>query len=357
MLVLNSSLFAQIDCSKALIQDLTAQSVDESSVLHYLNIIDEEIYKKAQSEGGFGFELPIDGVPFGADADYNDFSEWRKKKFQQNEFTHSSNFSSNYLSKKVSADGYKSYDNCINQTSKAAGLFIKVVDSDKKFVTIEIYYKITTGSQLNDIIVQYSDLKNGKISGVADGKLFNKDETIRPMQTIRKIITRGNPSESVLGVVNAGDFSQSFKVNGYTPPIPPPTCKPKTIQIDAASYDQLESKNICNNCLGYGVGIITNANASNRENKAVYKFNVSCSGEYVVEIQYTAMQSRPVSISMNNQTFNDSGCDGTTGGWASPTLKWESQGTVLLEKGENKLELYRTTPFPHIRQIKIRPLK
>jgi len=354
LILIFNTINAQEDCSKALLQDLIAQKVDKSSELHYLNIIDEKTYNQAKNNGGFGFEIPINGIPFGADADYNDFSEWRKEKFTKEEFTHNTNSSSNFLSKKVSENGYKSYDNCINQKAGASGLFIKVVDSDKNTITIEIFYKPGAESTFEPIKINDSYLKNGTITGIPLEKIFNLNETISPLQKISKIITRDNSNEPLYGAINAGVLTSSFKVNGYTPPIPVPVCKPEIIQLDANSY-QPNSINICDNCHGYGVGIITNNSSAVQEDKAVYNVNFSCSGKYDVEIYYTSAQSRPIQVSLNNIVINSNACGNVTGGWYSQTLKWEYVGVVNAKKGTNTFQLYRNNVFPHIRFIRFIP--
>jgi|GEM_PF-5802334 len=342
----------QEDCSKALIQDMYAQVVNKSSALHYLNIIDESTYNKAKKDGGFGVKIPFNGLPLGGDANFSDFSEWRKKTFREENFSYDTDYSSSILSKTVSPSGYKSYDNCINMTSKLPGLFMNVIDSDKKYVTIEIYYKSGLGS--NHSIEIESDLKNGEISGVEGGKIFSHGYSIEPNHTIRRIITRKDPKEVVTGTLNAGGFATSFKVNGYIPPIPPPLCKPEIIKVDANSY-RSGSINICDNCHGYGVGIISNNSPAVQENRALYSINFNCSGRYDVEIYYTAAQKRPIQVSLNDKIINSNACGNVTGGWHAQTLRWVNVGVVDAKKGTNIFELYRNNVFPHIRSVRFIP--
>lgn len=350
--LINFTLFAQVDCSKALQQDLIAQSIDKTSAIHYLNIIDEDLYDTAKSEGGFGLELPIEGIPFGVDADFSDFSEWRKEKFRKEEFIHNTSFSSTFLSRKVSDNGYKSFDNCMRLQSGEAGLFIKVVDSDEEVVEIEIFFKPGPGKN-SPLKISNSELINGNIAGIDAGKIFDEMKEIIPFEKIRLYVTRIESQETVRGKINASGLTTSFKVNGYTAPIPPPPCKFENVKIDASSF--IESTNICNNCHNYGAGIITNKNSTDQENKAVYEVNIKCSGQYEIEIYYAAAESRPLQLLVNNETINSNACNGTTGGFKSRYLKWEKQGLVTMEEGINRVELYRNSYFPHIRSIRFTP--
>ena len=130
----------------------------------------------------------------------------------------------------------------------------------------------------------------------------------------------------------------------------------KPIQIRAADFQR--SKNIGVGISPYGAGVIlNNAFHWNPENLVEYDFEVARPGRYDLQIEYAALESRPVTISLNGEVVKRNGLEARTGGWETPSQIWRSQIRVILKRGSNTLRLFREGYFPHVRNIKFVPLR
>lgn len=358
-------LFAQnCKCSEALIQDMVSINVDKRTYLEYLNTIDKSTYRKISSEGGFQFEVPIDGVPIGAGHDHNDLKKfanhWSEKLYGRS----FSENSSNYMEKKLSGLSYSAYIACLRECSGAPGLHVTVINNTYETVSIRLKYHAGRKAEPDDlksIKVVKSKLYNGKVEevNVKTGEILLKGETLHPNSEDHIIIKReGN--KTVEGTIHAGALSTYFKVPMYKRIIPFSPPKLEQVSIDAASYNRSESFNICNNCLPakYGDGFITNDQLPPQKNRAVYDVNFDYFGKYRIEVLLASEGERPFQIRFNGKVIKNSACGAITRGWFARNAAWVNSGAVVnVEPGKNKLIFSRGEPFPHIRKIRFVPVK
>ncbi len=343
-------------CSSALLQDIVSLDMNKDTYLHFLNIVDRKMYNTAKSKGGFNFSIPIKGVPLGGGYDYDDFIQYRSRIYKQQQFQSETKESYNFISKRTSKRGFKSYDNCINKCHGVPGLYSEVIKSDSLFVTIQIYYQPGKQAQpgpIEPLKINETIIYNGSVANMEAGEILKVGEYISPFQTIRKIIVRED-NKILTGVINAGNLGTEFKVNRFQKP-DIPKCELKEQSIDACNYIKNLSVNICNNCHGYGNCIITNNSSKIQENKAVYDVIFDCPGRYKIQIYMTSALVRAFQVSFNDKVVNSSSCAVNTGGWHSNTLKWIDVVYVDVVPGVNRLTLYRNDVFPHIRAIRFIP--
>ena len=94
-----------------------------------------------------------------------------------------------------------------------------------------------------------------------------------------------------------------------------------------------------------------------RENLVEYDVTFNQSGKYEFSIEYAAAQSRPVDVYLNGDLIKKGAIATITGGWNPQHCKWQSVAIVLVKQGKNVLRIYRSSVFPHIRNIKFEPIK
>jgi len=91
-----------------------------------------------------------------------------------------------------------------------------------------------------------------------------------------------------------------------------------------------------------------------RANVAEYDFN-AVAGNYRLDVEYAAAESRPVEISINGIPVTADGLAAATGGWSDTHQRWLTQVTVQLNTGLNTLRFKRDNYFPHIRAFRLVP--
>lgn len=129
-----------------------------------------------------------------------------------------------------------------------------------------------------------------------------------------------------------------------------------TEPIMIRARDFQHSRNVEVGVLPYGADVVHNAAPYGlQENMVEYVFQAPRSGNYELFVEYAAMDSRPVAISLNGEIINASALQATTGGWESQYQMWLPQGVVHLRRGKNTLRISRSSYFPHIRGIKFVP--
>lgn len=92
-----------------------------------------------------------------------------------------------------------------------------------------------------------------------------------------------------------------------------------------------------------------------RPNAVEYDFDVAAPGAYELQIEYAALESRPVQISLNGGLVAYDALAATTGGWSAEHQTWSVVGLTDLRLGQNTLRLESGGVFPHIRTISFRP--
>lgn len=88
-------------------------------------------------------------------------------------------------------------------------------------------------------------------------------------------------------------------------------------------------------------------NAGEYPNLAEYDLEFPVDGEYSVHVLYTAADSRPVELLVDQKPVH-TGIAGVTGSWNTDQARWERQCAVRLGKGRHTISLRRREFFPHI---------
>ena len=104
----------------------------------------------------------------------------------------------------------------------------------------------------------------------------------------------------------------------------------------------------------YGQGVILTAPPYiERPNCAEYLVQTPAAGTYRVEIEYAALESRPVRLLLNGTLVNMAAMVETTGCWTPECQRWVDVGTYSMPDGPVVLRLERDAAFAHIRTLRI----
>jgi hypothetical protein len=103
--------------------------------------------------------------------------------------------------------------------------------------------------------------------------------------------------------------------------------------------------NVMHNAAPYGV----------RPNAAEWVFFSPTVGRYRLDIEFAALEKRPVKIVINGRTVRSDALNETTGGWSEDYQRFRPQGSYDLRAGENRIRLESTNVFPHIRTLRFAP--
>jgi hypothetical protein len=103
----------------------------------------------------------------------------------------------------------------------------------------------------------------------------------------------------------------------------------------------------------YGSNVLHNAPPYGlRPNAAEWLFLAPTAGRYRLDIEFAALEKRPVKISINGRTVRTDALDETTGGWSEAYQSFRPQGSYDLRAGENRIRLESASVFPHIRALR-----
>ena len=106
----------------------------------------------------------------------------------------------------------------------------------------------------------------------------------------------------------------------------------------------------------YGANVLHNAPPYGlRPNAAEWSFSAEAVGRYRLDIEFAALERRPVKIVINGRTVRSDALNETTGGWSEEYQRFRPQGTYDLRAGENRIRLESTSVFPHIRTLRFVP--
>jgi hypothetical protein len=90
-------------------------------------------------------------------------------------------------------------------------------------------------------------------------------------------------------------------------------------------------------------------------NNAEWTFAAPSAGVYQLEIEFAALERRPVRIIINGVTVRTDGLNETTGGWSTEYQQFRPQGWYGLRAGESRIRLETASVFPHIRTLRFTP--
>ncbi len=86
-------------------------------------------------------------------------------------------------------------------------------------------------------------------------------------------------------------------------------------------------------------------NAGELPNRAEYDVDFPVSGDYTIAALFAARTPRPVEIYLDGEKVVE-GFTGATGSWQTSQARWETQGTVHIEKGRRTIKLLCAGPMP-----------
>jgi uncharacterized caspase-like protein len=103
----------------------------------------------------------------------------------------------------------------------------------------------------------------------------------------------------------------------------------------------------------YGANVLHNAPPYGlRPNAAEWSFSAPAVGRYRLDIEFAALEKRPVQIVINGQIVRSDALNETTGGWSEQYQSFRPQGFYDLRAGENRIRLESASVFPHIRALR-----
>lgn len=106
----------------------------------------------------------------------------------------------------------------------------------------------------------------------------------------------------------------------------------------------------------YGANVLHNAPPYGlRPNAAEWVFSAPTAGRYRLDIEFAALEARPVKIVINGKVVRADALNETTGGWSEANQSFRTQGFYNLRAGENRVRLERANVFPHIRALRFVP--
>lgn len=135
------------------------------------------------------------------------------------------------------------------------------------------------------------------------------------------------PGENVLKILDSG-ASVHFRRFRLVPEV---------IDIPADSYNRSLSKgSLVLNPANFGAHVMYASGSELVEAHYDFLYSGNCSVELVLECEYAAQESRPVSVEVNGQRF-DSVLAGNTGSWSVVTRRVDRIGKVQIRQGLNSL--------------------
>ena len=106
----------------------------------------------------------------------------------------------------------------------------------------------------------------------------------------------------------------------------------------------------------FGANVLHNAPPYGlRPNAAEWRFSAPAAGRYRLDIEFAALEKRPVKIAINGQIVRSDALNETTGGWSEQYQSFRPQGFYDLRAGENRIRLESASVFPHIRTLRFVP--
>ncbi|MDF2440281.1 MAG: hypothetical protein JWN98_1265, partial [Abditibacteriota bacterium] len=121
------------------------------------------------------------------------------------------------------------------------------------------------------------------------------------------------------------------------------------IVIEAEKFDR-GNFNRDFNTYGKDIGVIHTIDGSDH---AEWDISIPSAGLYQLEMRYTALESRPLRLKLNDKAIMQDAASGVTGTWNADGQKWEVQGVFAFEAGKNTLRLEPKGSIPHIDKLLI----
>lgn len=86
-------------------------------------------------------------------------------------------------------------------------------------------------------------------------------------------------------------------------------------------------------------------------NAANYRTTLARSGKYTLLVEYAANEARPTNIAVNGKTEFQGALTKLSKSWCN--TRWETVGSVAMQRGPNDLRVYTSGPLPHLRTIRL----
>ena len=91
------------------------------------------------------------------------------------------------------------------------------------------------------------------------------------------------------------------------------------------------------------------------EQKVSWELEVLEAGLHEIQIRYTALESRPMKLYLNEELITEKALGETTGTWSLEGLRWESLGQHEFTVGHHQLKLVGGNAVPHLDRIRLLP--
>lgn len=91
------------------------------------------------------------------------------------------------------------------------------------------------------------------------------------------------------------------------------------------------------------------------EQQVSWELEVLEAGLHEIQIRYTALESRPMKLFLNDGLITEKALANTTGTWSVEGLRWESLGSHEFSVGKHQLKLVGGASVPHLDRIRLLP--
>jgi len=304
------------------------------------------------SSVGVSIGIPIGDIPvaLGFDSKKQSFASWKGNYCSEETSSTSTSDKTYEFEQSINAKVVESVEKCIN----SAGLNAWIESgSDPKLFYFTTRF-VSSGSTVQAIVQHFVIDPNGAA-------------TCTPMLEAGKAITAAGQEISCTrygdGAIQIS-FQASEQLRKITPLSLPPIIRfPKQSPASAATTIQFHVQENLTKRTHVAVGgipiygdVMTNYPAHElAPNMAEWSFPVQVPGRYALEIEYAALDPRPITITLNGSEVSNAGLSAATGGWFIGNQKFVKQLVVNLVSGINVLRFSSPIYFPHIRTIKFTP--
>lgn len=204
-------------------------------------------------------------------------------------------------------------------------------------------------------VVSNSTVTNAYVpnnASVQKGQIFPKGKVL-PFGIMPVSLTRENPEKPCTFVVNTSEGNPSYELKAVSAVPQPPA------ELILSVYDVTEQEGIQIGVIqAYGTDTMHNGPPYiDRANMAEWEIVSPANGNYMLKVTYASLESRPMRLLVNKTLVNANACGRVTGGWDPGSRQEESEGTVAIRRGLNKIRLESDHYCPHINRIRLELIK
>lgn len=204
-----------LGCNAVLIANVTQVSTSARLAVHALSIITEETYQQLRVGGKADTAFPIQGVPVEFGADYEDFSENRRKFLAVNSTSLNYSESLSSIQTAVPAEAIAAWKECKLAASGMGGLHAVVAQVSEHNALVRFIWNPPPG--VESVAVDSSSVQDGTAldTGAVPGQVFPPG-TVLKRGAKNVTFKRAAPDRTILFSVNVANYACSESA----PPIP-----------------------------------------------------------------------------------------------------------------------------------------